>query len=287
MTLSGTLTDPPPSRTARVDGCRINYHDMGSGPAMLLVHGAGPGVSGWASFHRNIPALAAAHRVIVPDLPGFGDSDQPGELAEPSRTFAELLRGLLDSLEVHQVRAVGHSLGGSVVLRLALDHPGLVEMLALVASLGFERPHLAPLPTEGSRILDRYFADPSEQRLRAVLETMVYDPAAVPDELVRHRFKSADLPVRRQSARRLHRALSDPRVRQTIDMSSRLDDVAVPTLLVWGRDDRVVPFECALGLLARIPDAELHAYSRCGHAPQLERWAEVNTLLLGFKRRPP
>jgi 4,5:9,10-diseco-3-hydroxy-5,9,17-trioxoandrosta-1(10),2-diene-4-oate hydrolase len=257
-------------------GLRIHYGDVGQGPPVVLLHGAGPGADGWGNFRHNIDALARSHRVLVPDLPRFGRSDKP-QTDRPRLDFlADAIGAFLDTLEVRRTHMIGNSLGGQTAMKLAIDRPELVDRIVVVGSNALSRTALAPLPAEGVRLIAGYYSDdgPSREKMRALLLTLVNDQARITDELVEARYQASIDP----ETVTLNRTGHWPR--QSLD--NRLTELKSPTLIVWGQDDRASPVEAAHMMLRLIPDARLHVFNRCGHWAQVERADEFNRLVLAF-----
>jgi pimeloyl-ACP methyl ester carboxylesterase len=136
-----------PRRTVRAAGRDIFVVEIGEGPPLLMLHGGGPGASGLPNFVRNVSALAERFRLIVPDMPGFGWSTKGVDRKDPFGDLATAMLALLDALGVERTHALGNSLGGACVLRMALEAPERVDRLVLLGPGGIDtscRP-----PTEG------------------------------------------------------------------------------------------------------------------------------------------
>src|SRR5262245_12710716 len=110
-------------RTVRVGQREVFFSEVGSGPAVVLLHGGGPGATGLSNYSRNIEALAQRFRVIVPDMPGYGRSSKHVDQSDPFGDLARAVGGLLDELGVDSAHLVGNSYGGAAALRLAMDRP--------------------------------------------------------------------------------------------------------------------------------------------------------------------
>jgi pimeloyl-ACP methyl ester carboxylesterase len=231
----------------------------GSGPPVLLLHGSGPGTTAEA-WRPLVDALAPHHRVIAPDLPGFGENDG----ARAPEEWAAWAGGLLDEHGVERCAIVGNSAGGALALQLAARATRIVA----VGSMGAR--------AEIASGLDALWAadDP-----RAVLELIV--PGPVSEEAVTAR---ADAMRAQPHFLELFPA---PRQRWVDALSLGDDELAaidVPVLLVHGAEDRIVPLEHALALLRGLPDARMHVFGGCGHATPLERTDEFNDLVRSFLR---
>nr|ABD65920.1 hydrolase [Rhodococcus sp. R04] len=258
------------SRTVAVQGTKLHFHEAGVGETLVLLHGGGPGASGWSNFGGNVAALAEQLHVVVPDQPGYGLADKP-EFDGDYWTFAaRCIADLLSSLGVEKAHFVGNSMGGGTTVRLALDRPDCIDRMILMGPAGVSVNVVTPHPSEGLKILSSFYdaPGPSRDRMAAFIRMMVFDPAMVTDELITERLEAAMDPDARAGALRAVRSImSSP----DAELWRHLHEVQHETLLVWGRDDRVVPMDGGLFALQRMPNADLHVFSRCGHWAQAER----------------
>ena len=283
------LTREATSRT--VDGPdHLHYHRAGTGPGLLLVHGSGPGVSGWANFGPNVPVFSGDRTVVIPDLPGFGGSHVPDLHAAPyARTAVEALLRVLDAEGLDRVDVVGNSLGGMVATNLALDHPDRVRRMVLMGPGGIAPPLLAPQPTEGIRLLLEVCENPTREGLVRWMHAMVGDPAFLTDELVEQRWATVSAPGGIDFVRDFYRvAMAGPQAGRTPPgppLWARLGAIAHPVLLTYGRDDRVTPLESALHPLRNLRNAELHVFPNCGHWAMQERQEEFERIVREFLDR--
>ncbi|HEX5144482.1 MAG TPA: alpha/beta fold hydrolase [Mycobacterium sp.] len=270
----------------RVAGKPIHVAEVGAGPAAVLLHGGGPGASGVSNYSRNIDALAQDFRVIVPDMPGYGRSDKHIDQRDPFGYLATMIRGLLDELRVETAHLVGNSYGGSAALRLALDAPHRVDKLVLMGPGGIGTTR--GLPTPGLTALLSYYggSGPSREKLERFLRNyLVYDGSSVPSELIEQRFAAsidpqviANPPLRRPSGPTALRTLW----RMDLSRDPRLKALPTPTLVLWGRDDKVNKPAGGRLLLDTMPNAELVMASRTGHWLQWERAALFNHIVAEF-----
>src|SRR5271165_7464523 len=167
--------------TVTVAGKTIFVAETGSDPAVVMLHGGGPGASGVSNYSRNIDALAQDFRVIVPDMPGYGRSAKGVDRSDPFGYLADHIRGMLDGLGIERAHLVGNSYGGSCALRLALDTPHRVDKLVLMGPGGIGTTR--GLPTPGLKSLLGYYGGegPSLDKLRTFIRTyLVFDGDAVP-----------------------------------------------------------------------------------------------------------
>ncbi len=135
-----SAADPEIANRIAAGGIETNYHDQGDGPAVLFIHGSGPGVSAWANWRLTIPALSRSYRVIAPDMVGFGFSDRPKGVQYSKETWIAQAIGLLDALGIDKADVVGNSFGGAIALGMAIRHPKRVGRLALMGAVGVSFP---------------------------------------------------------------------------------------------------------------------------------------------------
>ena len=269
--------------TVPAAGKPMFFAECGTGPAVVMLHGGGPGASGVSNYSRNIDALAENFRVIVPDMPGYGRSAKGVDHDDPFGYLADAIRGLLDVLGVDTARLIGNSYGGAAALRLALDTPDRVERLVLMGPGGIGTTK--GLPTPGLKSLLSYYGGdgPSRDKLETFIRTyLVYDGASVPDALIDLRYDAsidpevvADPPLRRPSGLRTL-------WRMDLTRDSRLKSLRTPTLVLWGRDDKVNRPSGGPMLLNLMPNAELVMTSHTGHWMQWERAELFNELVTEF-----
>jgi pimeloyl-ACP methyl ester carboxylesterase len=267
----------------RPSGSRVNYVDLGAGsPAIVFVHG----LSGsWQNWLENLPHFSKAHRVVALDLPGFGDSElPPWEITVES--YGRLLVEFCDALEIDDCVVVGNSLGGFIAAEAAIREPRRFEKLVLVSAAGISHARMRRQPAETSarmaaamtplvmKLQERSFLRP---RLRnSIFLNIFHRPRSLRRELLWEQWVHGAAPPGFL-----------PAVRGLVgyDFTDRLEEIQVPTLIVWGRNDRIVPPNDAFGWIKHLPEAELEVFDRTGHLPQLERPVRFNRLLEGFLSR--
>ncbi|MFE5288384.1 alpha/beta fold hydrolase [Nocardia sp. NPDC056611] len=280
--IDGELTE----RTVRVGGREIQVGETGSGPAVVLLHGGGPGATGIANYSRNIGELARRFRVIVPDLPGYGRSEKWIDHSDPFGYLGRSIGGLLDELGIDSAHLVGNSYGGAAALRLALDRPDKVGRMVLMGPGGVGTTRA--LPTAGLNALLGYYQGegPSRDKLRRFIrEYLVFDGGTVPEELIDQRYAAsvdpevvANPPLRRPSGPLALRTLW----RMDFTRDSRLPALAHPTLVIWGANDRVNRPEGGRMLAGTMPNCDLYLAANTGHWVQWERAELFNTLAAAF-----
>jgi len=256
-------------------GWETNYHDAGEGEPILFLHGSGPGVSALANWRLVLPDLSRSFRCVAPDSVGFGFSARPDDIRYDVDNWVKHAIGLLDTLGLKSVSIVGNSLGGRVALGIACSHPDRVRRLVLMGSPG---PQMGQ--TEGLKALRSY--EPSIENMRKLMEVyFAYDPSIVTDELVRARYEASTLPGAHET---YHAMFHAERHANNIPPPSadELSAIHVPTLVLHGREDRVVPVESGLSLAGLIPGAQLHVFGHCGHWVQIEKAREFAHLTRWF-----
>lgn len=267
------------SEARLVDAGDVALHvtTVGTGPPLVWLHGGGPGASAVSNFAHNLGAFTGHTNVLV-DLPRYGGSDRPTIDAPVIEYAAERVRRALRALGHERVSLVGNSLGGGVATRIAADAPELVERLVLMAPAGVMPPDLqlpAELPSGLVTMLAYVRNGPDRERMRELIAAMVFDRSLITDELVEERF------VASQREPEIELADGPPNIG---DNTPHLGRIRCPTLLLWGREDRMVPVEWSLLLLHGIDDARLVVEPHCGHWVQVERAERFGALCGRFLR---
>jgi len=255
------------------DGLRVHYHEEGAGPPVVFLHGSGPGASGWSNFRRNYPVLArAGFRAIVPDTLGFGYSSKP-DVDYTMPFVLGALERFLDALGVGRCAVVGNSHGGALAISLALDRPGQVERLVLMAPGGLEERE-AYMKMEGIRAMMKAFTAEggvTHDSLRHVFGLQLHDPAAIGDDVVAERVEIARL-----QPRRVLTSLQVPH------LAPRLLELSCPVLAFWGVDDRFCPVSGAMRIATGCKRARVIVLSQCGHWVMVEHADLFNRTVVDF-----
>jgi len=263
----------------------LRYHEVGSGPPLLMLHGSGPGVTGMRNFRNNLAAFSPHFRCLVLDFPGFGVSDPTGE--HPLIAAPKAVVRFLDGLGLRNVDVIGNSMGGHVAVNLAIDRQDLFRRIVTIGGVGAGL--LSTVPAEGIKLLNRFTDNPTKESLVAWLSSMVFDPALVTDELIEERWQQATEPKTLESARKMYskEALAGLFAAQTgrAPYWAHLDRISAPTLITWGRDDRVTPLDMVLLPLRMIPNAEVHILPNCGHWAMIEQKDAWESAVLAFLTR--
>jgi pimeloyl-ACP methyl ester carboxylesterase len=271
--------EPHPGAPADSTRTTVSFAEMGDGPPLVLVHGL---AGCWQNWLENMPHLARSHRVIAPDLPGFGASPMPGwEIS--IQAYGALLNAFCAALDLGPVPLVGNSMGGFICAEVTVSEAVLVQKLVLVSAAGVSsaRMYRAPAETAGRmaraaaplafRYQQRALRRP---RLRnRTLRQVFHRPSGLRPELLWEFLQGG-----------LHAPGLVAAIRGLAgyDILDRLEDVEIPTLVVWGRNDLIVPVQDALEYVRLIRGSRLVVFDGCGHVPMAERPVRFNRLLDEF-----
>lgn len=263
----------------------VNVVEIGSGPPILFVHGH---AGAWQNWLEQLPVLAASHRCVAVDLPGFGASPMPRDGVTISG-YAVILDALMDELGLDSAVVVGNSMGGFIAAELAIRFPARVERLVLVSSAGVATAYIRFPTWFMARYAERIIgaaaplmtaSEPQIRRMatrrglrRGILGLICAHPERIAPELAYEvAVGSGAKPAAGAAAADLGR----------YDVRDRLGDIACPTLIVWGTRDRVAPPSGADAFERVIPDTRKVIFDDTGHVPMLERPVRFNALLEDF-----
>ena len=282
---TATLTEATTSKFVRIKegelDLQLHYNDCGSGAeTVVMLHGSGPGASGWANFNRNIePLVAAGYRVILMDCPGWSKSDPIVCTGSRSDLNGRALKGLLDAIGLDKVHIIGNSMGGHSAVAFALANPKRVGKLVLMGGGTGGPSQFVPMPTEGIKLIQALYREPSVENLKRMMAVFVYDSSGLTEELYQTRLDN--MLARRDHLENFVKShAANPR--QFTDYGPRLGEIAAPALIIWGRDDRFVPMDVGLRLVWGMQNAEMHIFNRCGHWAQWEHAEKFNRMVLDF-----
>lgn len=252
-----------------------NYHDVGSGDPVFLIHGSGAGVTAWANWRLVISELAKDFRVIAPDMVGFGYTDRPAGIEYNMDTWVQHAIDLMDALGVEQTNLVGNSYGGALSVALTIRYPERVKRLVLMGAAGVE--------FELTPGLDAAWGyQPSVENMRKLLDIFAYNNDLITDELAELRYKASIQPGFQEAFSSMFPA---PRQRWISALASPEEDIKKiqqPTLLIHGREDIVMPPITSKKMFELIKNAQLHIFGCCGHWTQIEHNARFNRLVADF-----
>lgn len=287
--MSNTFTYENTSRIVQTDSGILHYHEaespeIDSRDVLILLHGSGPGVYGWANFSRNLPLFSQHFRTIILDMPGYGGSTSVAGLPVDNGVIATLQ--LMDKLGIERARIIGNSMGGMVATNFAAKYPHRIDRLCTIGGPGMNI--YSPFPSEGVNLLVDFTESPSRERLIAWLRSMVFDQSLITEELIEDRWRSATDPATLEVSRRMYSRAAIQAIAagmRTNPSWTHLASVQCPTLITWGRDDRVTPLDWSILPMRVIPKCELHVFYDCGHWAMIERQKEFESVVLAFMQR--
>ena len=265
-----------------VGAVRTRYWQGGkSGSVVVLIHGLGGYIENWGYlFHE----LTQHYRVYAFDLIGFGKSDKPdGEYTY--RFFADFTYRLFQSLNIAGASVVGWSLGGGTALQFAIDHPGKVEKLILIGSGGLSRKFSLQLRLLTVPILGELLLPTNSGKNRKAYRALVYDTDIIQDEWMALDASMAKVPgIRRTILKTLRAGSTVFGGKSSVlhPIISNLENIDAETLVIWGRNDRIVPFKCSEIAIDAIPKTKLFSLDKCGHTPFLEYPQRVAAAVISF-----
>ena len=265
----------------QVGSVKARYWAAGtSGPQVLLLHGIGASVEIWRG---TLKALGARHRVLALDMPGFGRSDKPA--ASYSLAYlAAFVRDFVDAMGIERTSLVGHSLGGGVALRFALDFPERLERLGLVAPAGLGRGGSPLLRMMSLPVMGELLARPSRAGTAMLFETATFSKGAVDDASIEEAYQLSRLPGAKRAFLATLRALANVFGQRSTVVGPIVDglrSINAPTLVLWGREDKILPSSQA-AQARLITGARVEIWDSCGHLPMLEYSVAFNASLAEF-----
>ncbi len=236
---------------------RIHYIEGGEGAPLVAIHGLGTDAESGALI---FPTLAKSHHILAPDLLGYGHSDRPKDADYSIAMESEVVRGFMDAMHVDKADVLGVSMGGWVALKLAADHPERVRRLVLVGSAGFAFE---------SQLSESSFSPATVADVRTLMELQTDRAKLMPDFVARDFVRKS-----RQEGWIFRRAMHSMLAGRDL-MDGRVARVTMPTLLVWGTADRLVPFAVGERMRRELPSAKLVAIPNCGHLAVIECHAQA------------
>jgi len=262
----GTPTKAESQNIMLKNDVNISYTTYGSGYPVLFLQGSGPGASGWLNFRYNVQHFVdQGYQVIIPDLPGFGDSDKP-DLDYTLDFFAESMMDFANQLDLEKFALVGNSLGGAISLGMSLANPDRISHLMLMGCGGLENIEVYFQQMEGIQAMTKIPLGSPEftpAYLKEVLKLIVFNPEHITDELIEERFR-----ILKKQNPAVFTRMSIPNI------TDRLKEINTPILGFWGAQDRFCPISGARTLVEQCPNAEMITLSQCGHWVMIE-YAEL------------
>lgn len=281
MTPTTDLTEAGTSKTIQAGGMTIHYHEAGQGDPVIFLHSYGPGTTAWITFHKTLGMLSQHFRCILMDLPNFGRTG-PVVFNEPVHDFqARTALNLMDALDLQKAHLVGNSQGGQSAMVFAYTYPDRIHKLVTGAchiATGGDRYLMANRPSEGSRATREVIDDPTRENVRRYLRVHLDDEALVTDALVEYIYQNHTGHPDHDEARRKSISVYH-------DHGPAVTTIQAPTLIIWGRYDRMCAFEIGIAALNYIDNSRLVLLNKCGHWPPYEHPEEYTAQVLNFLQR--
>ncbi|MGW6403715.1 alpha/beta fold hydrolase [Streptomyces sp. NPDC055134] len=277
------MSPAPESHYADGAGVRYHYHDLGTGPDTVFLHGGGPGCTAWSDFGPVTPLFAADRRCLLVDIHQYGKSEKSRIEGPMWDHHAARTIGLLDTLGVDRADFVCNSWGGTIALNLAATHPERVRSLVITGSMPVFHGPLAPLPENGHRgrtARDIYYGGegPTREKMRDLITKLEwYDGEKLPEETLTLRYEQSLDEEERALA-----AMSDSPRGDWQDLTERLGRIQAPTLFMWGMYDAFLTPDYPLMLARMVPNGSLHVMDHASHHLQEERPDAYHAVVTGF-----
>jgi pimeloyl-ACP methyl ester carboxylesterase len=268
---------PLESKFLTVEGVRLHYQELGAGYPVICIHGAGPGASAESNFKLNAGAFAERFRVILYDMPQYGKSAKV-VLTEPRLKYnARILNGFMTALAIDKAHIVGNSMGGQVAMKFGIDFPDRLSRVVIIGSGGVTSI-FAPSPVEGVKMIARYYKGngPSRDKLRELLQTILYDASFLTEETFEERYQASIDPETVELFGKRQGEM------QRENLGPDLHKLKAKVLAIWGMDDRFGALDVGLQITRTVPDGRMHIFTKCGHWAQVEHAAAFNRLVVDF-----
>lgn len=268
--------NPAIGQDVEANGIRTNYLEAGSGDRhVVLVHGSGPGVTSYANWRGVLPELGRDFHVVAPDMVGFGHSERPGQVSYGLDIWADQTLGVMDALGIGKAHVVGNSFGGAIALRLAATNPDRVDRMVLMGSAG--------VPFEITEGLDAVWGyDGTLDGMKKIMGFFAYDQSLTSGDLAQARYEGATQPGFHEAFSSMFPAPRQRWVDSLVTAEEEIRSLPHRTLVVHGREDRVIPLENSYTLLELLDNADLSVFSHCGHWTQIERRDDFNRMARDF-----
>ncbi len=276
------MTEPQRSpaigKSIDAGGIETNYHEHGTGFPVLMLHGSGVGVSGYANWRYTMPEIGRRFRAIAIDMVGFGYSACPPDAQYSLDYWVDHVIRFLDAMEIEKTHLLGNSFGGGLALALTARHPERVARTALMGAIGttFTMPQAFNAG---------HGYEPALEKMRTLLKNFTYHPENITDEAVQLRYDTSTRPGYQATFEKLFPGTREQKMLAMVTPDEQIRAIRNEVLLIHGREDRVVPTETSERLFRLIPRAELHMFGQCGHWSHIDQAERFNRLVVDFLGR--
>lgn len=266
-------------KSINAGGIDTNYHDIGEGNdgrlPITFIHGSGPGVTSWANWRLVFPEIAQHYRVLGPDMVGFGYTERAAGIQYNLDTWVKHLLDFLDALKIEKTHLVGNSFGGALSVALAVRAPERFERIVLMGAAGTKFQL-----TDGLDFAWGY--TPSIENMKKLLDLFAYDRSLVSDELAELRYQASIRPGIQEAYASMFPAPRQNGVNDLASDESEIARIEHETLIIHGREDKILPMVASQRLFELIPNSQLHMFGKCGHWTQIEHNRRFIELILSF-----
>jgi pimeloyl-ACP methyl ester carboxylesterase len=277
----------------KIGKINTHYHLAGKGAPVVFIHGSGPGVSAWANWRLALPELQKDFLVAALDVVGFGYTERPANFTYTTQDWTDHVINFIEALNVGPVNLVGNSMGGGVALQIAKRRPDLIRKMVLMGTVGCEfeiTPGLSKV----------WGYKPGQATMQELLKLFLYNQSQATPELAELRYKASIQPgfqesweamfyEKPQPAAPWPHSASQPakaplqwRVDELALTDEQIAAIEIPSLVIHGREDRIIPVSNGLKVFNLLKNAELHIFGKCGHWTQIEHKDSFNRLVSDF-----
>ncbi len=271
------------SHYIKVFGLNTHYIAVGKGTPIILIHGLGASLITWRD---NLKALSKNFRVYALDLPGHGDSEKPLDFDYSMNNICEFILKFVDLMKIDIAHIVGNSVGGAIGLQIALQRPEKFGKLVLIDSAGLGKDISIYLRLVSLPILGNILESSRTGGTRFMLYNVFYDNKFATEDLLQELYRSRQMSGAKEAVvKSIKNGVNLMGVRKKFLYTKKLKDLQIPSMIVWGADDRIFPVSHAYNAVSNSPKTFLKIFNHCGHWPQMEKAKEFNTLLVNFLLR--
>jgi pimeloyl-ACP methyl ester carboxylesterase len=271
-------------RYIKVGNVNSRYWSAGEkGSTVILLHGVGCSVEFW---ERNIATLAREHRVFAVDIVGFGRTDKP-EVVYTFQLMADFVLGFMNAMGIDKASLVGNSMGGGISMTVAAQAPERVKKIVLVDPVGLGRRQSPMMRLMTLPVIGNVLTKPGRQGVVRQMQLCLYDPSQASDDFIDRVAAIGTLPGNQRSFLSLLRETSNivgVKKGLVADFSARLKKIKTPILVIWGRQDSILPVSEGEVAVEGMANVRLHVMDRAGHLPQIDKPEEFNATVIDFLR---
>lgn len=272
------MSRPEIQNNVKTGKFETNYLEQGEGFPVIFIHGSGPGVSAYVNWRLVLPQVAEVAHCYAPDMIGFGYSSKPTDVDYGNELWTKQIIDFMDALDIEQADLVGNSFGGSLALSVAINHPDRVRKIVMMGPMGCE--------FDISYGLNEVWGyEPSPENMMKLIDLFTYNKEYATEELANIRYEASVEPGFQEAFSSM---FPEPRQDGVDDLSftdEEIKKVKKPTLIVHGREDKVIPVANSYKLINLLENAELHVFGGCGHWTQIEKADEFSELVKNFLTR--